>query len=114
MRSAVGYAVRSSELESSVRSFRVDRHLGGPYTTSLMAKTDLANGPRLGREPGSRHSWLYWAIATIVLLAGFADAGADGQRHSNWRLHLSGYRDTRDGHVDDEAPMSGAVAQDQS
>ena len=57
----------------------VDRHLGGPYTTSLMAKTDLASGPRLGREPGSRRSWLYWAIATIVLLAGFADLARGGE-----------------------------------
>ena len=70
-------AVSSSE--SAVRSLRVDRHLGGPYTTSLMAKTDLANGPRLGREPGSRRSWLYWAIATIVLLAGFADLARGGE-----------------------------------
>ena len=70
-------AVSSSE--SAVRSFRVDRHLGGPYTTSLMAKTDLASGPRLGREPGSRRSWLYWAIATIVLLAGFADLARGGE-----------------------------------
>jgi hypothetical protein len=53
--------------------------LGAPYTTSLMAKTDLASGPRVMREGGSRRSWLYWAIATIVLLAGFADLARGGE-----------------------------------
>jgi hypothetical protein len=43
-----------------------------------------------------------------------ADAGSDGQGHSNWRLHLGGHRDTRDRHVDDKAAMSGTVGQDQS
>jgi hypothetical protein len=44
-----------------------------------MAKTDLASGPRALREPRGRRSWLYWAIATIVLLAGFADLARGGE-----------------------------------
>jgi len=44
-----------------------------------MAKTDLASGPRTGRETGSRRSWLYWTIATVVLLAGFADLARGGE-----------------------------------
>lgn len=44
-----------------------------------MAKTDLAGGPRVGREAGTRRSWIYWTIATIVLLAGFADLARGGE-----------------------------------
>ena len=44
-----------------------------------MAKTDLASGPRALREPRARRSWIYWAIATIVLLAGFADLARGGE-----------------------------------
>ena len=43
-----------------------------------MAKTDLNAGPRPGRE-GSRRGWLYWTVATIVLLAGFADLARGGE-----------------------------------
>lgn len=44
-----------------------------------MAKTDLAGGPRAMREPRSRRSWVYWTLATIVLLAGFADLARGGE-----------------------------------
>ena len=44
-----------------------------------MAKNDLGSGPRVGREAGSRRGWLYWTIATIVLLAGFADLARGGE-----------------------------------
>jgi hypothetical protein len=44
-----------------------------------MAKTDLASGPRPGRESGRRRSWIYWTIATVVLLAGFADLARGGE-----------------------------------
>lgn len=44
-----------------------------------MAKTDLAGSPRAGREPTSRRSWPYWAIAALVLLAGFADLARGGE-----------------------------------
>jgi len=44
-----------------------------------MAKTDLASGPRIGRDSGPRRSWVYWTIATIVLLAGFADLARGGE-----------------------------------
>jgi hypothetical protein len=65
--------------QSAVRSSWVDRHFVALYTTSLMAKTDLASSPRSGRESGSRRSWMYWTIATIVLLAGFADLARGGE-----------------------------------
>ena len=66
----------------SVRSGRyswVDTHFLAPYTTTLMAKTDLAGGPRAMREPRARRSWVYWTLATIVLLAGFADLARGGE-----------------------------------
>jgi hypothetical protein len=44
-----------------------------------MAKTDLASGPRAGRDSGSRHPWIYWTAATVVLLAGFADLARGGE-----------------------------------
>ncbi|MFL5481036.1 MAG: hypothetical protein ACJ8AK_02500 [Gemmatimonadaceae bacterium] len=44
-----------------------------------MAKNDLGSGPRVGSEPGSRRGWLYWTIATVVLLAGFADLARGGE-----------------------------------
>jgi len=44
-----------------------------------MAKTDLANGPRAVRDSGPRSSWVYWTIATVVLLAGFADLARGGE-----------------------------------
>jgi hypothetical protein len=44
-----------------------------------MAKTDLASGPRAIREPRSRRSWVYWVIATVVLLAGFVDLARGGE-----------------------------------
>jgi hypothetical protein len=56
----------------------VDTHFNVPYTTTLMAKTDLASGPRAGRDSGSRRSWIYWTVATVVLLAGFADLARGG------------------------------------
>ena len=43
-----------------------------------MAKNDLGSGPRVG-QAGSGRSWLYWTIATIVLLAGFADLARGGE-----------------------------------
>lgn len=43
-----------------------------------MAKTDLASGPRAGRDSGPRRSWIYWTVATVVLLAGFADLARGG------------------------------------
>ena len=58
---------------------RVDMHFPAPYTTSLMAKTDLASGPRAGRDSTGRRSWLYWSIAALVLLAGFADLARGGE-----------------------------------
>ena len=54
-------------------------HFIEPYTTSLMAKTDLASGPRGGRDSGTRRSWIYWTVATVVLLAGFADLARGGE-----------------------------------
>ena len=45
-----------------------------------MAKTDLASGPRAGRDSsGPRRSWIYWTAATVVLLAGFADLARGGE-----------------------------------
>jgi hypothetical protein len=44
-----------------------------------MAKTDLVSGPRAIRESRSRRSWVYWVIATVVLLAGFADLARGGE-----------------------------------
>jgi hypothetical protein len=44
-----------------------------------MAKTDLASGPDRSRESGSRRSWVYWTLATVVLLAGFADLARGGE-----------------------------------
>ncbi|MGH7605609.1 MAG: hypothetical protein ACRENK_16640 [Gemmatimonadaceae bacterium] len=43
-----------------------------------MAKTDLASGPRAGRD-SSRRSWIYWTLAAVVLLAGFADLARGGE-----------------------------------
>jgi hypothetical protein len=60
------------------RTARVDTHFVVPYTTTLMAKTDLASGPRAGRDSGSRRPWIYWTVATVVLLAGFADLARGG------------------------------------
>ena len=57
----------------------VDTHFVALYTTTLMAKTDLAGGPRSMREPRSRRSWVYWVLATLVLLAGFADLARGGE-----------------------------------
>src|SRR4026207_2299445 len=57
---------------------RVATHFFVPYTTTLMAKTDLASGPRAGRDSGSRRSWIYWTVATVVLLDGFADLARGG------------------------------------
>jgi hypothetical protein len=62
-----------------VGRFRVDTHFIDPYTTSLMAKTDLASGPRGGRDFGARRSWIYWTVAAVVLLAGFADLARGGE-----------------------------------
>jgi hypothetical protein len=42
-----------------------------------------------------------------------ADAGSNGERHSNRRLHFSRNRGAGDRHVDDEATVSGPVGQDQ-
>jgi len=43
-----------------------------------MAKTDLASGPRTGRETGSRRYWLSWTTPTVVLLAAFAALARGG------------------------------------
>jgi hypothetical protein len=58
---------------------RVDTHFFALYTTSLMAKTDLASGPRTGRDSTRRRSWLYWTVAALVLIAGFADLARGGE-----------------------------------
>jgi hypothetical protein len=57
----------------------VDTHFFAPYTTSLMVKTDLAGGSRVRREPNARRSWIYWAVAIVVLVAGFADLARGGE-----------------------------------
>jgi hypothetical protein len=44
-----------------------------------MAKIDLASGPRVSRDTRGRRSWLYWTIAAIVLIAGFADLARGGE-----------------------------------
>ena len=44
-----------------------------------MAKIDLASGPRAGRGSGARRSWIYWTVAIVVLLAGFADLARGGE-----------------------------------
>ncbi len=44
-----------------------------------MAKIDLAAGPRASRDTRGRRSWLYWTIAAIVLLLGFADLARGGE-----------------------------------
>jgi hypothetical protein len=44
-----------------------------------MAKTDLASGARAGRDSGPRRAWVYWIVATLVLLAGFADLARGGE-----------------------------------
>jgi hypothetical protein len=44
-----------------------------------MAKTDLASGPRAGRDSTGRRPWVYWTLAAIVLLAGFADLARGGE-----------------------------------
>jgi hypothetical protein len=44
-----------------------------------MAKTDLANGSRSGRDSTGRRSWVYWTLAAIVLIAGFADLARGGE-----------------------------------
>ncbi|HMG71299.1 MAG TPA: hypothetical protein VK544_09320 [Gemmatimonadaceae bacterium] len=31
------------------------------------------------RDSGPRRSWVYWTIATVVLLAGFADLARGGE-----------------------------------
>ena len=43
-----------------------------------MAKTDFAGSSRIGRG-SSRRSWVYWTVAVIVLLAGFADLARGGE-----------------------------------
>jgi hypothetical protein len=44
-----------------------------------MAKTDLASGPRAHRDMTGRRSWLYWTLAALVLVAGFADLARGGE-----------------------------------
>ena len=43
-----------------------------------MAKIDLASGPGVSRDTRGRRSWLYWTIAAVVLIAGFADLAQGG------------------------------------
>ncbi len=43
-----------------------------------MAKIDLASGPRPSRDSG-RRPWLYWTVAALVLVAGFADLARGGE-----------------------------------
>jgi hypothetical protein len=44
-----------------------------------MARIDLASGPRVSRDTRGRRSWLYWTVAVIVLIAGFADLARGGE-----------------------------------
>jgi hypothetical protein len=44
-----------------------------------MARIDLASGPRVSRDTRGRRSWLYWTVAAIVLIAGFADLARGGE-----------------------------------
>jgi hypothetical protein len=44
-----------------------------------MAKTDFAGSSRVGRVSSSRRSWVYWAVAIVVLVAGFADLARGGE-----------------------------------
>ena len=44
-----------------------------------MAKIDLASGPRVSLDTRGRRSWLYWTVAAIVLIAGFADLARGGE-----------------------------------
>ena len=44
-----------------------------------MAKIDLARGPRASRDTRGRRSWLYWTVAAVVLIAGFADLARGGE-----------------------------------
>jgi hypothetical protein len=44
-----------------------------------MAKTELASGPRAQRDFTGRRSWLYWTLAAVVLVAGFADLARGGE-----------------------------------
>ena len=43
-----------------------------------MAKSDFASASRGGRD-SSRRSWVYWTIAAVVLIAGFADLARGGE-----------------------------------
>jgi hypothetical protein len=44
-----------------------------------MVKTDLASGPRAARDSTGRRPWLYWTLAALVLIAGFADLARGGE-----------------------------------
>jgi hypothetical protein len=44
-----------------------------------MAKIDIASGPRASRDTRGRRSWLYWTVAAVVLIAGFADLARGGE-----------------------------------
>lgn len=58
---------------------RVDTDFNPLYTTSLMAKTDFSgmSGTRSGSA--TRKSWVYWALAALVLIAGYADLIRGGE-----------------------------------
>lgn len=44
-----------------------------------MAKTDMTGGSGARRDSTSRRPWLFWAIAAVVLLAGYADLVRGGE-----------------------------------
>ncbi|MEO8910994.1 MAG: hypothetical protein ABI408_12335 [Gemmatimonadaceae bacterium] len=43
-----------------------------------MAKIDLASGARASRDTRGGRTWLYWTVAVLVLVAGFADLARGG------------------------------------
>ena len=62
-----------------LHALRVDTDFHPPYTTSLMAKSDFTgmSGTRSGSA--TRKSWIYWTLAALVLIAGYADLIRGGE-----------------------------------
>ena len=58
---------------------RVDTDFRAPYTTLLMAKSDFTGVSGARTSSSARRSWMFWAIAVVVLLAGFADLIRGGE-----------------------------------
>ena len=58
---------------------RVDTDFRQAYTTKLMAKNDFTgiSGTRSGSA--TRRAWIYWAMAALVLIAGYADLIRGGE-----------------------------------